>query len=350
MKLTNKKKLGKTGLSIPPIIFGTSALGNLYAEIAFEVKLKIVKECFNHVASPVVFDSAGKYGAGMALEMLGKCLEQLEIPSEDVIISNKLGWQQVPLTTDEPTFEKGAWKNISHDAVQTISYDGILKCFEQGNLLLGKYKPGLVSVHDPDEYVAQGADNDEKKQLYLNILDAYRALSELKKSGLVSGIGVGAKDWHIIKRLAGDVDLDWVMFANSMTIYRHPPELLTFMKELQKQDIGIVNSAVFNAGFLIGGEYFDYVKIKPDTSENKAIFKWREDFFDVCKRFAIEPYVACVNFGLRPHGVISISLNTSNPKRVKNNVESVVSGVPNEFYKEMKEKGLISNDFEYSEI
>ena len=189
MKLKTKKTLGKTGLQVPPIIFGTSALGNLYNELSHEVKLEIVSECIGNVQEPVVFDSAGKYGAGLALEMLGNCLHELNIPKTDVIISNKLGWQRIPLITDEPTFEKGVWKNLKHDAKQTISYHGILKCWEQGNELLGsRYFPQLLSVHDPDEYIARATSADERKSLYNDIIEAYKALSDLKTEGKISNL------------------------------------------------------------------------------------------------------------------------------------------------------------------
>ena len=69
MKLT---EIGTTGIKIPPIIFGTSALGNLYAALEDKTKLEIVQQAFEHVPAPVVFDSAGKYGAGLALEKLGQ--------------------------------------------------------------------------------------------------------------------------------------------------------------------------------------------------------------------------------------------------------------------------------------
>ena len=62
----------------------------------------VVKSAGDGVA---VFDSAGKYGAGLALEVLGKALEELGVPPEKVLISNKLAWKRVPLTTPEPTFE-----------------------------------------------------------------------------------------------------------------------------------------------------------------------------------------------------------------------------------------------------
>jgi D-threo-aldose 1-dehydrogenase len=342
------KALGKTGLQVPPIVFGTSALGNLYTALDDDTKLNIVSECMMYMQKPVVFDCAGKYGAGLALEMLGTCLKKLNVGPDDVIISNKLGWVQTPLTTPEPTFEKGVWQNLKHDAVQKISYDGIIECWEQGNELLGgNYKPQLVSVHDPDEYINQAKDPKEREALFNHILDAYKALADLKAQNKVKAIGVGAKDWHIIEKISLYVNLDWAMFANSLTILKHPPELLRFMDSLHEQEVGIINSAVFNAGFLTGGDFFDYQLIKPDTEQNKAIFKWREDFFAICKKHNVLPSIACVNFGMTPPGVVAISLNTSNPKRVKDNIASVVSEVPEAFYAEMVKEGLISNDYPY---
>ena len=41
-KLSIKSAIGKTGVEIPPIIFGTSALGNLYKVLPEEQKLQIL--------------------------------------------------------------------------------------------------------------------------------------------------------------------------------------------------------------------------------------------------------------------------------------------------------------------
>lgn len=339
-------QIGKTGINVPPIVFGTSALGNLYMAIDDDIKLNIVKECFEHVKRPVVFDSAGKYGAGLALEMLGKCLKKLSIQPDEVVISNKLGWIQTELKTPEPTFEKGVWHNLKNDAIQNISYQGIITCFEQGNQLLGgTYKPQLLSVHDPDEYINQGKTLAEREKLFKDILEAYRALSDLKKQGKVKAIGIGSKDWKIIPMVAEHIDLDWVMFANSLTIMNHPPELLSFMSKLHSKGVSIINSAVFQGGFLTGSNYYDYKLVTPETDKSK--FEWRLKFFSLCEKYNISPSVACVNFGMTPPGVVAISLNTSNPDRIKNNVASVLSSVPKEFYAEMIKSGLISKDYPY---
>lgn len=342
------RPIGNTGIKLPSVIFGTSALGNLYLALPDETKKSIVEECFRHVPAPVVFDSAGKYGAGLALQKLGEILEVLGTESGNVIISNKLGWLRTPLLTPEPTFEKGVWFDIRHDARQNISYEGIIECWEQGNVLLGsKYKPQLVSVHDPDEYLDGACNDKERRNRFNNIIEAYKALSDLKLKGKVKAVGVGAKNWKTIQLIAGKTALDWVMFANSMTIYRHPKELLVFIENLHTQGIAIINSAVFHGGFLTGGSFFDYVPLKPDSAENRAKYKWREDFFTICRKHEVTPADACVRFAITPPGVISISLNTSNPSRVKSNVRSVESVIPEKFWKEMISKGLIDKNYPY---
>jgi D-threo-aldose 1-dehydrogenase len=340
------QKLGRTGIKVPPIIFGTSALGNLYQALPPQTKLDIVKEMFQHVEKPVALDSAGKYGAGLALEIIGHSLKELGIRSEDVVISNKLGWLRIPLKTSKPTFEPGAWVDLAYDAEQNISYDGILRCCEQGCELLGPdYRPQVVSVHDPDEYLAQATSVDDRKRRFDDIIAAYQALADLKQQGQVQAVGVGAKDWQSICRLSTEVALDWVMFANSMTIFSHPPELLAFIDELREQQIGIINSAVFNAGFLTGGEYFDYRKLNPNNPKDKIIFEWREKFFAACQDYDVLPANACVEFGISPPGVISIALNTSKPERVSQNVASVTADIPTAFWARLKNEGLIAQDY-----
>lgn len=334
-------------LKIPPVIFGTSGLGNLFVALDDAVKCEIVKEVFAHSKGSVVFDSAGKYGAGLALESLGKCLQQLQISREDVIISNKLAWVRTPLKTPEPTFEVGVWKDLKYDAVQNISYDGIIECFDQGNDLLGGHIPQLVSVHDPDEYLATAKDEAEEGKLYEDILEAYRALADLKSMGKVKAIGVGAKNWKSIEKISHDVNLDWAMVANSMTIKSHPKDLLQFLETLKQKGVQIINSAVFHSGFLIGGDYYDYKLMNPELEENKALFTWRSDFFQLCKKFNIKPAEACVQFALSAPGVVSIALSTTNPERVKENIDMAYVEIPKEFWAQMKTKGLMSKDYSY---
>lgn len=328
-------------LNFPSIIFGTSGLGNLFVALEEKVKFEIVQECVLHSNGPVVFDSAGKYGAGLALESLGESLKALNVKPDDVIISNKLGWVRTELKTAEPTFEPGVWKDLQYDAVQKISYAGIMECFEQGNELLDGYRPQLVSVHDPDEYLAQAKNEADDARLYNDILEAYRALEALKAQGKVKAIGVGAKNWRAIERISKDVQLDWVMIANSMTILSHPEDLMQFMRSLTKKGVRIFNSAVFHSGFVIGGNYYDYRLVRPDGEESKALFKWRDEFFALCEAYGVKPSEAGAQFALNMPGVTSIALSTTNPMRVKENIDIANAVIPPAFWDAMKSQNLI---------
>jgi D-threo-aldose 1-dehydrogenase len=336
--------LGKTGLDLPRIIFGTSCLGNLYEILPRETKQAILGEIFRHSPLPVVLDSAGKYGAGLALEVIGQGLRELRVPPSQVVISNKLGWYRVPLRGSEPTFERGVWAGMDHDAESRISYEGILQCYEQGNELLGEgYTAQLVSVHDPDEFLAAAKTPAERQRRFAEVLRAYRALFDLKKSGFVKAVGIGCKDWRVIRDLAAHIPLEWVMFACSLTVYSHPPELRAFICHLHSRGVGMINSAVFHAGFLTGGTWFDYRQ--PDPEKDVALFQWREKFFAVCKKYSVKAADACVQFGLALPGVCAVALNTGKPERIRENIASADSPIPPAFWRALKDAGLVARDF-----
>ena len=56
-------------LELPKIIFGSSALGNLYRVVPDATKLSIVENWIRHQRNAVI-DSAGKYGAVWLLKTL----------------------------------------------------------------------------------------------------------------------------------------------------------------------------------------------------------------------------------------------------------------------------------------
>ena len=299
----------------------------------------MAREWFNALDGPVTLDSAGKYGAGLALESLGRVLRDLSVPPGSCVISNKLGWRRVPLTTAEPTFEPGVWAGIRHDAVQDFSRRGIVECWEQGNELLNGYSAEVVSCHDPDEYLAAATDRVDRQRRLEAILEAYEALFELKQKGYVKAVGVGAKEWEVIEELSRHLDLDWVMFACAYTVYSHPKKLRRFMGQLRAAGTTIINSAVFHAGFLTGGEFFDYRR--PDPREEPELFRWRDRFFSACQRFDLLPAKACVEFALRPAAIGAIALNTARASRVHENVEAVTFQAPAEFWRELQNEKLI---------
>eukprot|EP01052_Picozoa_sp_SAG31_P068295 SAG31_NODE_27102_length_431_cov_0.987952_1_plen_93_part_10 len=63
-------------IELPKIFFGSAGFGNLYSISPYEQKKAVIKAIVESAGDGIaVIDSAGKYGAGMALEVIGQALE-----------------------------------------------------------------------------------------------------------------------------------------------------------------------------------------------------------------------------------------------------------------------------------
>ena len=165
--------------------------------------------------------------------------------------------------------------------------------------------------------------------------------------GKVKAVGIGSKDWKIIRELYEHVRFDWVMLANSFTIYHHPPELLSFIEQLHLDGVGIINSAVFHGGFLTGGDLFDYQDISRASEKGGIIYPWRESFNRICSKHQVRQGDAGIQFSISHPAIVSIALNTSKPEKMTRNVEIIQQEIPDEFWVEMKSEGLIDPDYKY---
>ena len=145
----------------------------------------------------------------------------------------------------------------------------------------------------------------------------------------------------------GKVPFDWVMFANSFTIYHHPSDVPDFMDQLHSDGVGIINSAVFNAGFLTGGKYFDYRLVNANNPDDRLLFEWREKFFKICNRFSIDPGEACLKFAISAPQINSVALNTSKTQRMRKNKQVLKNEFPEAFWKELKISNILNRDYPY---
>lgn len=333
---------GRTGLRVPPVVFGATCLGNLFVAPPDAVKRQLIEEWFRSVPAPVAIDTAGKYGAGLALEVIGRELAGLGISRDEVVISNKLGWRRVPLEGGEPTFEPGVWVDLRHDAVQDISHAGIMRCWEEARGMLGDYPQQLVSVHDPDEYLEAASDEGDRASRLGDVVGAYQALESLRDRGLARGVGVGAKDWRVIAELDRHCRFDWVMLANSFTVMHHPPELIELIESLADRGIAVINSALTHGGFLTGGEFLDYHPIDPGRESDARAVAWRDRFRGTCDRLGVTPYDVAIAFGRAHPAVTTVAVSTSRPDRVAAMVRAASQPLDGSVWDALESEGLIS--------
>ncbi|MEX0612281.1 MAG: aldo/keto reductase [Pirellulales bacterium] len=299
------RPFGSTGLRVPPILFGSCALGNVRRVIPEQTKLEICGDWFRHVAPPVFIETSNQHGDGMALKGLRRALRRLEIAPEEMVIAAKLGWKNGRINRDTVL---AAW----NETCQPLGDD---------------YRPQLIAIDVSD------------------FLEAHSALEELKAAGTVAGIGAVAQDWRLLKDLVAAINLDWVQLAGSFTVMRHPPELRQFMSDLAERRIAIINSAVFHGGFLVGASQFNNRAVNVNDPADSSLLAWRKAFTALCHGHSVRLSHACIQFALSAPGVVAVALDTSRPNRVAENVESVVTKVPDAFWLAMKEERLLEEDY-----
>ncbi len=334
-------------INIPKVVFGTSSFGNIYRVMTADTRDEIIGRMLKVCPGTIALDSAGKYGAGLALENLGAALNRFAVPQERVLISNKLGWRRIPLEGDEPTFEPGVWVGLENDAVQDISYEGIIRCWEEGNKFLNGFDAQLLSVHDPDEYLAAAIDDADLDSRWNDILEAYRALEEIRDAGKAKAIGTGVKDWRTAQQIVEKCDLDWIMIAGCLTVHDHAQDLIDFIEQMRAKGVVVINSAVFHGGFLTGKDFYNYREISREDSEGAKLYEWRDKFWSLCEQFEVTAAEASVEFSVSPPGIVSVALNNSRVKWVDVNAKLATVNLDNAFWVAAKEQGLIREDYPY---
>jgi D-threo-aldose 1-dehydrogenase len=292
ISLSQRRPLGLTGLNVPPIVFGTTALANVPRVIPEQRKLAICGEWLRNVEPPMLVDVAYDDGDGMSLEVLSRMLRHLDVSASEVVVHLTLGSNQ------------------------------LADYWEKSCRLLGDdYRPKLLSVRDADD-------------------GTIRTLSELKASRTVQGVGVATNELREFKLLTPPID--WVVLSRGFSLIRHADEMLSGMTAITEQKVPIVVRGVFGGGFLIGGNCLDGSVLSSDDQANRRLFAWRTAFAALCHGHGITPAHACIQFALSAPGVVAVELNTSYPDRVAENSESATRKIPDAFWASMKEEGLMS--------
>jgi D-threo-aldose 1-dehydrogenase len=288
------RPLGATGLTLPPVLFGTAAFANQPEVIPEQRKLAICGEWFGHVEPPVFIDVAYEHGDGMALKVLARLLRRLDIASDEVIIH---------LLLDAATIEQSWGKSC---------------------LLLGDvYRPKLVSIVDAAE-------------------DAWRFANALKDCNRIFGVGV------LVSAAAPNFSLpataDWLL-QSGVSIMHHSGAALEFLADLAHKKVPIIASGVFGGDFLVGGSCLNGRLIDVSDPANRSLLAWRTAFVALCYGHGITPAHACIQFALSSPGVVAVKLGSSHSDRVAENVEAVATKVPDAFWASIIEEGLLSTDF-----
>jgi D-threo-aldose 1-dehydrogenase len=328
-----RRRLGRTGLDVSALGFGTAPLGDLYRKLDDATAIAAVERAF--ALGVNLLDTSPLYGHGLSEHRCGAALRRM--PRSQMVVCTKVGRWMDPF--HGRAGGSGFVGGQPHRAVVDYSYDGTMRSVEQSLLRLGTDRVELLLIHDVDIWT-HGADAIEDR-FREAMAGAYVALDQLRSEGVVLGIGIGVNEAEMCVRFAQAGSFDTMLLAGRYSLLEQPA-LAEFLPLAQQQGIGVLLGGVFNSGILatgaVAGAKYNYQDAPPPILEKVARIQ------RVCDAHGTALPTAALHFALGHPAVSSVVLGAETPQEVERNVAGLASGVPAALWADLKAERLLDAD------
>ena len=292
-----KQKLGTSGLSVTPVAFGASALGNMPDTYGYEVSEARAQITLQKIfEGPINFlDTSNNYGLGRSESRIGQAIKARGGLPDGFVLATKL----------DRDMQTGRF-----DA------DRVARSIEESLTRLGLNCIPLLHLHDPehahdlDEVTRDGG--------------AIDALFKLKEQGLVTAVGLAMGALDIMFPILKAYPFDSLISHNRFTLLNRSAGPM--FDHAQMQDIAVFNAAPYAGGVLAKGSH-NLPKITYQPANAKQLQPVRA-LEDVCSRHNIPLGAAALQFSLNERRVTSTIVGVSRPERVVETLEWAALELP----------------------
>lgn len=331
-----RRPIVSTGLFLPEIGLGAAPLGNLYSAIS-DLDARVTVEAA--VAAGLRYiDTAPHYGRGLSERRVGDAVRLVP----DMILSTKVGRLMLPDTgvLDDRTRD-GFNSPMPFSMHYDYTHDGILRSYEHSLQRLGVAKVDLLYVHD-----IGARSHGERAAYYWDQLTSgggFGALERLRDQKAIAGYGLGVNEVAVCLDALDVVPLDVILLAGRYTLLEQEA-LDTLLPRCAATGTSIVIGGPYNSGILASGTrtgsplHYDY---GPAPAEVVARVGAIEHIAD---RHNVSLPAAALRFVLAHPQIVSVIPGLDGPERVAQTVELYHAQIPDDFWEELRETGLIRSD------
>ncbi len=276
------------------------------------------------------FDTSPWYGLTKSERRFGEFLKTKN--REDFILSTKVGriFTKVPEKEVPPTM----WKNpLNYDYRHDYTADGTKRSIEESLERTGLDRIDIVYIHDLSEDQV-----GDRYEYYMKQAreGAFKVLSDLRSQGVIKGWGMGVNQMQPILDCMEYADPNICLAATQYSILQHDEASAKLLPKVKKNGVKLACGAGFNSGYLAGRKRFNYKEDIPLGMDEK--FKTLKD---TCKKYGTDPLTAAIHFVLAADEFAAIIPGAGTADQVKENVKSLSADISPEFWKELREKGII---------
>lgn len=309
--MTERREIGRTGLMVPPIAFGTSGLGNMPDTYGYEVGEERARATVRAIlALPDGFlDTSRNYGLGRSEERVGMVVREMGGWPAGRVLSTKL------------------------DRDENDRFDGAVarRSFEASLAALGVDRVDILHLHDPEhtadlsEVTARGG--------------AVEALMRIKEEGLATAVGLAAGRIDVMMPILRDFDFDVLVTHNRLTLVnRNAEPLLALAAE---RGVSVLNAAPYAGGALAKGASHGRYVYQEATDAMMAPVRRVEE---ICARHGVPPGAVALQFSMRDPRVAATICGVSKPERVAETLEWAGHPVPAAVWEDLADLPFATDD------
>jgi D-threo-aldose 1-dehydrogenase len=321
----------------PPFKFalGGVPLGNEFAVVTDKDAYAAIEAAWD--AGVRYFDMAPWYGLGLAERRYGNFLH--DKPRNEFIVSSKVG----KLLKASKNYKRDIFpfSPSPNDVVFDYTGPGVRRSIEDSLQRLGLDSLDIVFVHD--------ISSDNKllptpwpEQFEIARKGAFPELTRMREEGLIKGWGLGVNTPEPIMRLLQVADPDICLLASQYSLIDHKNALDQVFPAARDKNVSFVIGSSLNAGFISGSPRYNYgkdsYKIPPQFIEKRKRLR------EVAGNHGVDLRTAALQFSAAPDVAAALVVGARSQEQVLEDVTSVQTKIPAEFWSELKAQHLIEQN------
>jgi D-threo-aldose 1-dehydrogenase len=327
MATIETRRVGRTNLQVTSLGLGTATMGGSRVPMTVEERVKLVEAAWG--AGVRYVDTAPFYGVGAAERATGDALR--DRPRDEWVLSTKVGRLLRPRAGGGGMTD-GRLAPLPFEVKYDYSYGGIMRSMEDSHQRLGLAKIDILLVHDIGVYT-HGA---EANVVHMKALreSGYKALDELRRTGVVSAIGLGVNEKAVLIEVLGWGDWDAFLLAGRYTLLEQGP-LDDLLPMCSARGTSIVVGGPLNSGILAGRDTWNYAAAPAEIITRVNALR------AMCEAHDVPLTAAALQFPLAHPAVAAIIPGPRSAAEFEANLPLLRMPIPAALWADLREKGLL---------
>ncbi|TGN67199.1 aldo/keto reductase [Paracoccus liaowanqingii] len=330
---SDKRRFGRSGLTVTAMGYGTASVGNLFREIDEATAATMFDTAWD--AGIRYFDSAPLYGNGLAEIRTGQALRWKN--RDDFVLSSKVGRILTP--SPRASIDFSPYVNAApFQAHFDYSYDATLRSIEDSLQRMALERLEICFIHDVDRYTR----GDDQPAVFEEAMaGSARALLRLRDEGVIGAVGLGVNEWEVCYAALERHDFDAFLLAGRYTLLEQEA-LDKFLPLCRERGAGVVLGGGFNSGILatgaIPGAKYNYGPA-PDHVMQRV-----EQIEEICREHDVPLPAAALQFVMAHPVIASFVAGTRTVAQLQQNIDWFSQAIREEFWAALKSRGLLRED------